>query len=253
MKSRDPQKYWKYLNNCSNLSSSNVNMPTHEAFVEYFEKLGSVPEEDIIHSSDPIDPDVDVIDDGSLNTDIKDEEVLKAIRKLKNNKACGFDLILNEFLKSSSSKLCNILTMLFNLVLSSGKIPDDWSVGIICPIYKGKGDKLNVDSYRGITILSCLGKLFTSIINDRIQAFVDDNNLLGNEQAGFRQGNSTTDHVFALHCLIDIYLQQRKRLFCTFVDYKKAFDSVQRSLLWDKLLNSGIFGKVLNKRYVTKS
>lgn len=135
--------------------------------------------------------------------------------------------------------------MLFNLVLSSGKVPDDWSIGIICPVYKGKGDRLNVDNYRGITVLSCLGKLFTSIINDRIQTFLDDNNLLGNEQAGFRQGNSTTDHVFTLHCLIDIYLQERKRLFCTFVDYKEAFENVQRNLLWEKLLSSGISGKVL--------
>ena len=53
------------------------------------------------------------------------------------------------------------------------------------------------------------------------------------------------DHVFALHCLIDVYLQREKRLFSAFIDYKKAFDSVQRGLLWGKLLNSGVNGKVL--------
>ena len=54
------------------------------------------------------------------------------------------------------------------------------------------------------------------------------------------------DHVFALHCLIDVYLQRKKKkLFCAFTDYKKAFDSVQRGLLWGKLLNSGVNGKVL--------
>jgi hypothetical protein len=131
-----------------------------------------------------------------------------------------------------------ILALLFNLVLQCGKIPDDWSVGNIWPLYKGSGDKNNVDNYRGITILSCVGKLFTSILNNRIYTFLEENNLLGNEQAGFRKNNATTDHIFALHCLIDIYLQRKKRLFCTFVDYRKAFDNVQRNLLWEKTVKS---------------
>ena len=112
--------------------------------------------------------------------------------------------------------------MLFNIILSSGKIPEMWSVGIVCPIYKGKGDPMDTDNYRGITILSCFGKLFTSILNERIYNFLNCNNLLGQEQAGFRKNYSTMDHVFSLHCIIDLYLQRRKRLFCTFIDYKKG-------------------------------
>ena len=55
------------------------------------------------------------------------------------------------------------LTKLFNLVFSSGFIPEEWSQGIISPIYKNEGDKSNPDIYRGITILSCFGKLFTAV------------------------------------------------------------------------------------------
>ena len=88
------------------------------------------------------------------------------------------------------------------------------------------------DNYRGITVLSCFGKLFTSVINDRIHSFLETNDILGNEQSGFRKGHSTMDRVFALHCLIDVYLQrEKKELFCAFIDYRKAFDSVQRGLL----------------------
>ena len=83
------------------------------------------------------------------------------------------------------------------------------------------------------------------MINDRIHSFFETNDILGTEQSGFRKGHSTMDHVFALHCLIDVYLQRKRRLFCAFIDYKKAFDSVQRGLLWGKLLNSGVNGKVL--------
>ena len=60
-----------------------------------------------------------------------------------------------------------------------------------------------------------------------------------------RKEYGTVDHMFSLHCLIDLYLQRKKRLYCTFVDYKKAFDKVQRNILWDKLLKVGIGGKVL--------
>ena len=96
-------------------------------------------------------------------------------------------------------------------------------------------------------MLSCFGKLFNSVINDRIHSFLETNDILGNEQSGFRKGHSTMDHVFALHCLIDVYLQRKKKeLFCAFIDYKKAFDSVQRGLLWGKLLNFGVNGKVLH-------
>ena len=121
-----------------------------------------------------------------------------------------------------------------------------WSVGCITPIYKGKGNKKDPDNYRGITVLSCFGKLFTSVLNERINSFLEDNKLLGNEQAGFRKNHSTTEHMFSLHCIISLYLHKRKRLYCTFVDYRKAFDSIQRSLLWEKLFQSGVNGNILD-------
>ena len=95
------------------------------------------------------------------------------------------------------------------------------------PIYEGKGEVNDPDNYRGITGLSCFGKLFTSVTNDRIHSFLETNDILGNEQSGFRKGHSMMDHVFALHCLIDVYLQRKKKKsFCAFIGYKKAFDSV---------------------------
>ena len=95
-----------------------------------------------------------------LNNEITEQEILRSINNLKINKACASDLILNEFLKYSKTKMLTALTKLFNLVFS-GFIPEEWSQGIIrSPIYKNKGDKSNPDNYRGITILSCFGKLY---------------------------------------------------------------------------------------------
>ena len=115
---------------------------------------------------------------------------------------------------------------------------------MISPIYKNKGDKASPDNYRGITILSCFGKLFTAILNIRLNNYLESMNLLCEEQAGFRKKYGTTDHIFNLKCIIDLYLFRGKKLFCAFIDYKKAFDSVNRSFLWQKLLTHHVDGKM---------
>ena len=133
---------------------------------------------------------------------------------------------------------------LFNIVFNSGHVPDDWSQGIISPIYKVKGDRASPDNYRGIAILSCFGKLITAVLNNRLNKYLEDMIVLAEEQAGFRKGCGTTDHIFNLKCLIDLYLFRGRKLFCAFIDYKKAFDSVNRTYLWQKLLSNNIDGKI---------
>ena len=130
-----------------------------------------------------------------LNAEITEQEVLMSLNKLKLNKTCASDLILNEFFKFSKTKMLLAFTKLFNLVFTFGFIPDGWSQGIIHPIYKNKGDKISPDNYRGITILSCFGKLFTSILNDRLNKYLENMNVLNEEQAGFRKHYSITYHI----------------------------------------------------------
>ena len=123
-------------------------------------------------------------------------------------------------------------------------MPDDCCTGFIIPLYKGKGSKDDVNNYRGTTILSCSGKLFTGAINHRLKEFLDRLNVIGPEQAGFKKDHSTLDHIFVLKTVIDIYLSNKKRLYACFVDYEKAFDKVDTPQLWIKLLNSNISGKM---------
>ena len=84
------------------------------------------------------------------------------------------------------------------------------------------------------------------MVNTRITKFVEAINLIGIEQADFRKGFSTIDHIFTFKCLLDLYLSKKKKLFCAFIDYRKAFDSVDRICLWNKLLAGGITGKLFN-------
>ena len=96
-----------------------------------------------------------------------EKKVLFACQKLKNNKASSYDLIRNEMLKSAIPFICKPIMQAFNNILNSGKFPKSWKDGFIIPVYK-QGKKLDVNNYLGITISSCLGKLFCHIINNRI-------------------------------------------------------------------------------------
>jgi hypothetical protein len=187
----------------------------------------------------------DVVGNEAINTRFTEEEVEKGIKHLRTGKACGVDNILNELIKYSPPEMTELLTKLFNVILDTGITPTQWSIGMIIPIYKNKGSTKDPDNYRGITLLSCISKLFTALINSRLSEFLEENNMLGEEQAGFRKGYSTLDHILSLHLTIEYMLSRKKRVYCAFIDYKKAFDSVDRTSLWSKVLAHNINGKVL--------
>ena len=98
-------------------------------------------------------------------------------------------------------------------------------------------------------MVSCLGKLFTSILNCRLQKFAEHFHLISENQTGFRKQYSTVDHIFSLHMLINILNNQTKKLYCKFIDFQKAFDTVWREGLWLKILESKIRGKCFNVMY----
>jgi hypothetical protein len=102
-----------------------------------------------------------------INTYISQKEILSCIKKLKNNKASGEDHIINEYIKSTSGLFLQIYEKIFNLMFETGFLPDSWLIGSIKPIYKNKGNPLDPKNFRPNTILSCLGKLFTAILNEQ--------------------------------------------------------------------------------------
>ena len=179
-----------------------------------------------------------------LNSDITEQEISEAIHKLKNNKACGYDNVLNEYFINCGDVLMPCLLLLFNNVFKSGYFPHSWSTGCIIPVFK-KGNANDADNYRGITLVSCLGKLFTSVINERLLKFDQENDIITDAQFGFRKDMSTIDAAFILQFLINRTLKNKKRLYCCFVDYKKAFHFVNRQKLWYKMIQLGVNGNIL--------
>ena len=147
-------------------------------------------------------------------------------------------------LKYGNFVLQPCLVKLFNIILSSGIYPTEWVQGLIFPIYK-TGDPLNPSNYRGIAITSCLSKLFNSILNARLEKYILKNELIRNEQIGFKAGCRTPDHIFKLKTIIDKYLNKSKKVYACFIDLRKAFDSVIHSALFLKLLRAKIGGKFL--------
>ena len=175
--------------------------------------------------------------------EISQDEICKCILKLKNSKAPSpSDHILNEYIKSTKDILLPFYTKLFNCVLQTGIIPLSWLEGTIIPIFKNKGSPTEPSNYRPITLLSCMGKLFTSILNQRLNTFLELNNILEENQAGFRKGYSCADHIFTLHALIEIIKKRKQKLFCAFIDFSQAFDKVWRAGLWHKVLGTQING-----------
>ena len=247
LKSTDPKSYWSLLNKYSSEKKEIICKVTNDAFFDHFSLLNDIQDnEDIaVNINNTDDENISDINK-ELNRAFTLEEIDRSIKYLKNNKSSSsFDNILNEYLKNVPENMLQVICKLFNIIWDSGIFPDIWSKGIILPIYKSKGDFNNPDNYRGISILSCFGKLFTSVINNRLNDYLESYNIICEEQAGFRKHYSTTDHIFSLKIIIDIFLSKNKKLFCAFVDYSKAFDSVNRVALWQKLVSCNITGNCL--------
>ena len=242
LKSTDPKEYWKIVNPKSRVNSDVYKNISVEVLQKHFKNLSKAPPDHL--EGEQLDLELNFECD-VLNRRIEPSEISKAIRKLKNGKAKGIDEIGNEEIKATEEIMIDIYCKLFNIVFDSGVIPTVWSIGIIQALYKNKGDPKDPDNYRGITLLSCLGKVFTAVINNRLGEFAENNNLINKEQTGFRAGCSTIDHIFSLNCLLDIYLSKGQKIYCAFVDYKKAFDSVWGVGLWKKVLDANIKGKVI--------
>ena len=158
-----------------------------------------------------------------MDLPISHEEILNAIQGLKSNKSCGIDDILNKyFLKAA---VIEPLQILFNKILDSKSFPAQWATGLIVPLHK-KGSYDDTNNYCGITLISCFAKLFTSFLSDRLKQWANSTDTCSGAQFGFKSDHSTIDAIFIFKYLIDKQVQAKKRLYCAFMDLKKAFDSV---------------------------
>lgn len=184
---------------------------------------------------------------------ISDHEIRLMLARLKKQKAPSEDLIVNEMLLAGGDNFVPMLNKLFNQVLLSTSFPTIWTSSIIAPVHK-KGDTGDPNNYRAVVVGSCLGKLFCSVLNNRLTNFCKVNSIIPEVQIGYQAKSRTADHIHTLRSLIDKYLKKgrHKQLFCCFVDFKSAFPSINRNLLFYKLYKvgvGGIFLRLLQSMY----
>ena len=235
----NPREFWKIMTENGGKKAEDLPLSVN-ILAEHFFKLHST--ESNISFTTP----GDWIYDDLLDDDICEEEIKAAIRRLKPNTSPGLDGLPPTLFKlfHGNDTIITFLNTLFNTVLEHGIFPTSWASGYIKPLYKG-GRKTDPQNYRGITILPVLGKIFTSIINERLQYWCDIHNLLPDSQFGFRKSRSTADPIFITTTLLELYKKRNAPLFTAFIDLEKAFDSINRNLLWTKLHQVGVSTKIL--------
>jgi len=170
--------------------------------------------------------------------------VLTSLRKL--GKSPGTDSIRNEFLKFLPLKWIDTLTALFNSSISAEKFPRDL-VNIEVVMLHKKGDVTDPINYRGISLINTILKTLTSILLKRLERWVEENKILPEAQAGFRKGRGCVDYVFTLDATREIFRTRCKnrKLHLLFVDFARAFDSINHDKLWNKLNTIGVSPKLI--------
>lgn len=202
----------------------------------YFEKLLNCPEPSNKFAPPTI---------SNTNPDSKEPdeiEIARQIRRLKNNKASGEDGIVAEHIKSAGPNTVKEITQLIKHVWQTEKIPDDWKIALIHPLHK-KGDRTDVNNYRGISLLPVMYKILSMCLLDRAQEKLEKN--IGEYQAGFRPNRSCPEQILNLKLILRHQRIYNKNIVCTFVDFKKAYDSIDRESLFQILKEQGLDLKTL--------
>ncbi|KAK3508380.1 hypothetical protein QTP70_025786, partial [Hemibagrus guttatus] len=170
---------------------------------------------------------------------IRKDEVRKALKRMKSGKAVGPDDIPVEVWKCLGEAAVEFLTNLFNRVLESERMPEEWRRSVLVPIFKNKGDVQSCSNYRRIKLMSHTMKLWERVVEARLRKVVE----ICEQQYGFMPRKSTTDAIFALRILMEKYRDGQRELHCVFVDLEKAYERVPREELWYCMRKSGVAEK----------
>ena len=249
LEKKDPKCFWKEIRNLTGTSKKQESPINIESWEKHFanllneqyndtdEQFHDYVKESLPHLENISSP------NSPLDNPVTEEEIKKAIKHLKNGKAVGPDYICNEMLKCGLDILLKPLVHLFNTIINKGDYPDSWKVGYITPVYK-KGSTVDPNNYRGITVSSCLSKVFTYILSERLNKYMTENDKWSKNQCGFKKEHRTEDNIFVLQTLFNsIVVQEKGKLYLAFVDFRKYFDTIDRNYLFYKLIQCGITGK----------
>ena len=170
--------------------------------------------------------------------------ILKLLKQLNPAKSAGIDNLTGRFLKEGALVLASPITDLVNLSISLSLFPDDCKIAKLKPLYK-KEAKTKPKNYRPISLLPLLSKIIERIIHDQTQEFLDKNNILYKYQSGFRKHHSTDTCLSYLTDKVKIGFEEGLLTGMVLIDFQKAFDTIDHSILLEKMSCLGFAGKTI--------
>ena len=179
-------------------------------------------------------------DNDFLDTPFNFLEFNIALESKNNRSSCGLDGIDYETIKMLPITYKLVLVDIFNEMFDSHSYPDDWKNSYVHFIKKSDGKKV-----RPISLTSCTCKLFETMLKNKLQWYLETNNLLPATQSGFRKGQSTTDNLTNLSIKIEESFSKKRDLMAAFLDVEGAFDNVNIYLLLIKLAEVGCSSKII--------
>ena len=171
-----------------------------------------------------------------LVSDPSSFEVELAIDKLKSHKSPDIDEIPAELIKAEGGTICLEIHKLITSIWKKAKLPEESKEPIIVPIHKG--DKRDCNNYRGISLLPTTYKILSNILLSRLVPYVKE--IIGDHHSGFRRNKTTIDHIFFNRQMLEKKWEYNEEVHQRFIDFKKAYDSVRREVLYKILIEFGI-------------
>ena len=242
VEAQDPKEFWKILDKMRHWGKEKPdpsdNVPPDKWSTYFTQLLNNKNSQKLQIDSTklPFDPEMD----GRIQM----EELKTTLKIAKDGKSFGPDVTIMEYIKYAPDNVLKTLLVLLNAIYCHSKYPSQWTTNYLKVIYK-KGETEDPNNYRGLAIGSCIAKLYSSILLGRLEKFAIRNKIIPPQQIGFRRGFRTADHVYLLKTLISKTFCEKGKLYAAFIDFKKAYDTVNRAKLLNKLQEIGVSGTFL--------
>ncbi|CAL8136950.1 unnamed protein product [Orchesella dallaii] len=233
--SSDPKEFWETVTRLR--GSARHDCPISKTSWEAFYK-------DVLPSRELDKTEYIGVLDPDLDREISMAEIMGALKKLKLNKSPGLDGIRNEVLKSLPTHWLEVVMQLFNRIQANECFPEEMTDIEVVMLYK-KGDPANPRNYRGISLINTILKLFSSIMLARLEKWAESSGVIPESQAGFRKKRGCADHIFTIEAIRQIsrHRMKKRKLHLLFVDFARAFDSINHKKLWMRLNDVGVSAK----------